>query len=219
MYKLFTLYRNLLYQTSRHHPVRLSIYFLHQFSVTNNIHACNLLVFASTTPQNFYTRINHLRVVLNKMNMIFSTCNLSTSYRNPLHQTPTSPSTKTIYLFCSKKIRPSIYFLHWFSVTNSIHACNLLAFASTTLQNFYTEDQWFKSRSQQNEHVFIYNVFSKRILSYNHLRISTFKFQLKILFRKSPQQRVGYHLVMYRFMYMCFAIFSKGSSKFFSLQI
>ena len=111
MYKLFTLYRNLLYQTSHHHPVRLSIYFFHQFFVTNNIHACNLLVFASTTPQNFYTRINHLRVVLNKMNMIISTCKLSMLYRNPLHQTPTSPSTKTIYLFCSKKNKTIYLFL------------------------------------------------------------------------------------------------------------
>ena len=52
----------------------------------------------------------------------------------------------------------------------------LLVFASTTLQNFDTEDQSFKSRSQQKEHVFIYNIISKRMLPYNHLSISIFKF-------------------------------------------
>ena len=71
-------------------------------------------------------------------------------------------------------------------MTNSMHAYNLLVFASTTLQNFYAEDQLFMSRSQQNKHVFIYNVISKRMLPYNHHSISIFKFQLKILFKKIP---------------------------------
>ena len=76
-------------------------------------------------------------------------------------------------------------------MTNSIHVWNLLVFAGSTLQNFYTEDQSFKSRSEQNEYVFIYNVISKRILPYNHITISIFKFQLKILFKKFSQQRAG----------------------------
>jgi hypothetical protein len=33
---------------SRHHPLEQFIYVSQQFSVTNNIHAYNLLVFAST---------------------------------------------------------------------------------------------------------------------------------------------------------------------------
>ena len=57
------------------------------------------------------------------------------------------------------------------------------------------EDQLFKSHSQQNKYVFIYNVISKRMLPFNHLSISIFKFQLKILFKKFPQQRAGYHQV------------------------
>ena len=79
------------------------------------------------------------------------------TYKNPLHQTPRH-----------HPIRPSIHFLHRFSVTNSIYACNLLVFVSTTLQNFHMDDQSFKSRSQQNEHVFIYNAIRKRMLSYDH---------------------------------------------------
>ena len=71
----------------------------------------------------------------------------------------------------------------------------LISFVTTTLQNFYTEDQSFKSRSQQNEHVFIYNIISKRMLPYN---ISIFKFQLKLLLKKFPQQCTGYHLVIIR---------------------
>ena len=51
------------------------------------------------------------------------------------------------------------------------------------------------SRSQQNKYVFKYNVIIKRILPFNHLSISIFKFQLKIMFKKFPQQRVEYHLV------------------------
>ena len=76
-------------------------------------------------------------------------------------------------------------------MTNSIHVYNLLVFAGSTLQNFYTEDQLFKSRSEQNEYVFIYNVISKRMLPYNHITISIFKFQLKILFKKFSQQCAG----------------------------
>ena len=59
------LYRNSLYQMSRHHPLKLSIYFIHtspsikiiylfhtRFSVTNSIHTCLRVL----TLQNFYIK-------------------------------------------------------------------------------------------------------------------------------------------------------------------
>ena len=96
--------------------------------------------------------------------------------------------------FCSKWL--FIFYIKFLWLIASMHA-TYLVFASTTIQNFYMEDQSFKSRSQQNEHVFIYNIISKRMLPYN---ISIFKFQLKLLLKKFPQQCTGYHLVIIRWL-------------------
>ena len=60
--------------------------------------------------------------------------------------------------FCSKCL--FIFYINFLWLIASMHA-TYLVFASTTIQNFYMEDQSFKSRSQQNEHVFIYNIISK----------------------------------------------------------
>jgi hypothetical protein len=45
----------------------------------------------------------------------------------------------------------------------------------------------------------MFNVVRKKMLPCNHLSVSTFKFHLKILFKKSPQ-RAGYHLVKTNFI-------------------
>jgi hypothetical protein len=49
--------------------------------------------------------------------------------------------------------------------------------------------------SQQNYHAFMYNVVYKRILSCSHFGVPTFTLDLKIFFKKFPQQRARYHLV------------------------
>ena len=89
--------------------------------------------------------------------------------------------------------------------------------------NFYTEGQSFKNRSQQNEHVFIYNVISKRMLSYNHLSIFIFKCQFKILFRKFPQvtRKVSpsYYYIWVRLGYSVFDSISYNVILLFGLQI
>jgi hypothetical protein len=83
---------------------------------------------------------------------------LSMSYRNPLYPT----------CHC--------VFHRFYYVTNGTHTSNLLIFTSTTLQNstviIHEESTVLRaSPSQQNEHVFMYNVICKRILICNHLRL------------------------------------------------
>jgi hypothetical protein len=99
-------------------------------------------------------------------------------------------------------------------VTNSIHVCNLLVFASTTLQNSHSRNTWRINHlravlCQQNKYVFMYNVSCKIILPCNQLSVSTFKecchaitlvfllsnFTLKFHVRISRSNERGHHLV------------------------
>jgi hypothetical protein len=94
---------------------------------------------------------------------------------------------------------------YWFSMTNNIHACNLSIFASIMLQNPHSINTWMVNHlrvipSQQNAHVFMYDIACKRmLLPFNCLSVSALKFDHKILFRKISQQHVGFHLVIYRY--------------------
>jgi hypothetical protein len=58
------------------------------------------------------------------------------------------------------------------------------------------EDQLFKSLPLLKMDMFSYvMLFAKRMFSCNYISVSTFKFHLKILFNKFPEQSAGYHIV------------------------
>lgn len=106
-------------------------------------------------------------------------------HHNPLYQTPHH-----------HQLGPSIYIFYKFSMTNSIHACNLLIFARTTLQNSHSRNTWEINHlrvilSQQNDHVFMHNVIWKRMLLCNHLSNTTFKFYFKMA------QLIRLNLILY----------------------
>ena len=83
-------------------------------------------------------------------------------------------------------------------MTNCIHTCNLLVFVSIMLQNFYTEDQSFKSRPQQNEHVFIYNIISKECCHTISLVFLFSNFNLKLFLKNSRSNTLGItYLIIY----------------------